>query len=196
MSRRRGEFRYMQVDILYMHAACRVCVSENITTLWITQQASSFILQRPPLPPLSFSKRFFLSFFSKAIVVSVCQVILLPVQIMTIIKQLRPARRGGHELAFLTHPNRRQMRIHRGIQHYGCGMLAPFGADNYSGCQRGKGNKCWWNDVERIHIYAHVSPSLCVSGMWYIGVSLYVRYNEAWEVKEYKERHGVVFISK
>lgn len=122
MSRRRGEFRYMQVNVLYMHVACLVCVCEYITNVWITHQASSFILQRPVQHPLKalfsslslFFHPFF--FFTEASVVWGCQVISLPVQIMTVIKQLRPERQRGQELASLTHLNRRQMRIHQGIQ--------------------------------------------------------------------------------
>lgn len=55
---------------------------------------------------------------SKASMVSVCQVILLPVQIMTVIKQLRPMRGRGQEQAFFTQSNRRQMRITREYRHY------------------------------------------------------------------------------
>lgn len=74
--------------------------------------------------------------------VSGCQVILLPVQIMTVIKQLRPERQRGQELAFLARLNRRQMRIHEGIQTLWLWhMLAPFGADRSSLCQRGRGKK-------------------------------------------------------
>ncbi len=81
-------------------------------------------------------------FFSKASMVSGCQVILLPVQIMTVIKQLRPERQRGQELAFLTHLNRRQMRIHQGIQTLWLWhMLAPFGTDSSILCQRGRGNQ-------------------------------------------------------
>ena len=67
-----GELRYMQVAALYMHVLCLVHVCEYITTLWITHQASSFILQRPPQQPLSFSKQSFF-FFSLSVRPAWCQ---------------------------------------------------------------------------------------------------------------------------
>ena len=69
---------------------------------------------------------------------------------MTVIKQLRPERpRAGFRFI---HVNRRQMRIHRGIQtsrlwH----MLAPFGADSSSLCQWG--NKQWVKWCGRYFIF-------------------------------------------
>ena len=80
--------------------------------------------------------------------VSACQVILLLVQIMTVIKQLRPERQRSQELAFLTHLNRRQMRIHPGIQTLWLWhMLAPFATDTNTLCHGGRGNKHWVFDV-------------------------------------------------
>lgn len=79
---------------------------------------------------ISFSKRCFFS--SKASMVSACQMISLPVQIMTVIKQLGPERQIGQELASFSHLNIQQMRIQWGIQTLWLWhLLAPFGTDSY-----------------------------------------------------------------
>jgi len=64
---------------IYCICMCTVVyVSRYITTLWITEQASSFILWRPPQRPLGISKSFsvVVEFFksSKACAVTRCQV--------------------------------------------------------------------------------------------------------------------------
>lgn len=125
MSRRCGEFRLHARGHIYCICMWAVlCMSVNTSQACGSHTRHLHSSSRDPCnnhkshphpPP------------SQASMVSVCQVILLPVQIMTVIKQLRPTRGRGQEQAFFTQSNRRQMRITREYRHYDYGIcLLPL----------------------------------------------------------------------
>lgn len=114
----------------YMHVGCLVYVCEYIAALWITCQASSFVLSRPTSPTLAFFSESFFFLSSRTSVMLERQITLLPVKIMTVIKQLRPERPISQELAFLSRVHRQQMRIQQGIPTLWLShMLVPCGTE-------------------------------------------------------------------